>query len=337
MNRKQWKQLILVSFVLLICVAAGTALAGDKIGYAGSWEELNDAAINKVDTVIITADIFYQLEDVTVVFKKPVTIQSAEGEHFIIDGGKKQILCVQGTNEDNPFRGVTVVKNLTFQYGNAQTYSKDVLDSGAGGALFVLGSLEVEDCIFLNNTANYGGAICTDKSLTITNCTFKNSIGVYGGCIYAYKGDVNMNSGEIADNSASSQGGAIFVYKGNVEILDGTIKANKADKGGGIFVEKGDVHIAGGEITENRAMEGGGTYVLKGDVEISGGKIFGNIASNHGGAICIEKGDLSVSGGEISGNRGTYSGGGAYIVEGTVTGEVSLIFDNLPNDVWKPE
>lgn len=169
MKKTQFLKALGIVFCLFALSAVSIALAEkDAVAYAGSWAELQEAAENKADIVIITADIAYGENEDTVVFQKPVTIQSAEGGQFTLDGGGKQIICIQGKDKGTPFRGLSVVKDLTFQNGDATENHADVYKKGYGGALFVHGSLEAENCVFTDNTADSGGAVFASKSAVFT-------------------------------------------------------------------------------------------------------------------------------------------------------------------------
>ena len=123
--------------------------------YASDWVGLKLAAMQGKPVIIVTGDITYGEGQDTIVFSKPVTLMSQEGEHFTIDGGGRQILCVQGPDAQTQLTSAdTYLINLTFTGGDATLAYKDVYDTGSGGAVFVMGNVRAIGCAF---TGNAGG------------------------------------------------------------------------------------------------------------------------------------------------------------------------------------
>ncbi len=212
--------------ILLACAAACLALLTGLTGgaaaqaaqpvYVGTWAELAAAAAAGKTEVIITADITRMGTEETVVFTAPVTLASAEGEQFTLNGTGKQILCIQGTDRAVRPEGLSVVENLIFENGDAQAFNADLYQSGSGGAVFVQGDLQAENCEFRYNKANIGGAVCVDGRLTMINCTIANNESVTGGGVCAYSGDMQLLGCAFTQNKAEYYGGGAYVYGGNL-------------------------------------------------------------------------------------------------------------------------
>jgi hypothetical protein len=135
-----------------------------------------------------------------------------------IDGGGTVQIIVADT-------GTSVsLKALTLNHGSATT---TVAPGSGGGAIAAHGiSLNIDDCLFVNNTAKGSSS----------------SIGGEGGAIYAgiTTGGVVIVNSTFANNSAvpgtviPSFGGAISNDTANLKITNCTFSGNNADIGGGI-------------------------------------------------------------------------------------------------------
>lgn len=168
-----------------------------------------------------------------------------------------------------------------------------------GGAIYLNGGiLEVNDCVFINNTAhNYGGAIACDNSLlfkskvSIKKSKFVNDSAVdsAGGAIYLKYSIFTGNDLNISDcsalyggavcllnsyadlkninafyNVASYEGGVIYQLYGNLTLTDSNLSYNKAQNGAGIFINNaGNVVIENNYLMNNSATDmAGGIYLM---------------------------------------------------------------------------
>ncbi|MFH1879723.1 MAG: hypothetical protein ABIK64_02890 [Bacillota bacterium] len=317
---------------------------GDKVT-AGDWMELKLAAMKGSTEVVITADITFSDNQGTIVFERPVSIVSAEGTHFTIDGNGKQIFCVQGKDAAEPLAGVTYVVNLSFQNGDATQHFADAYGTGSGGALFVMGDLRAIGCTFTGNRANYGAAVCADGSLALDNCVVQDNVSTGAGAAYALNGDVAVLGGTISGNTAEQYGGGLYAHGGNIAIAGAAVTDNAAQFGGGIYAQYGSVTVSGdADISHNTAaVSGGAIYAESGGVAMTGGAVSGNTAqygavylgsgegsfsgittftdngAEFGGAIYAQTANVTISGDvSLQGNKANVSGGGVYAHEGAV-------------------
>jgi len=326
MMRSLWSKILPAALACLLLAAGAHAQSADQTAYVSSWQELNAAAEAGKTEIIVTADIEYTSACRTVIFADPVTIRSAEGEHFTIDGSGRQILCVQSEDFEHMMDGWTTVRDLTFINGDATQYGYDLYRDGLGGALFVMGSLRVEHCTFSDNQAITGGAVYSaGESLVIDDCRFTGNAAKDGGALYVGYGEIRITDTDISGNTAEDDGGGIYAEQSSLAIESVSIYGNTAEKGGGVFIQTGDMVLTGNEISGNLAEDGGGVYVETGSVRIGGeGWVYGNIATyGDGGGIYIAEGNAEVTGGEITGNSAAQGdGGGLYLEEGNaeVTG-----------------
>ena len=141
-----------------------------------------------------------------------------------------------------------------------------------------------------------GGAICAQNYayVKVDGCEIYSNTAQTGGGIFATFSDVDIESGKLYNNTATSIGGAVSITAGST------------------------VDVIGGEIYGNTAIDGGGFYICnfgtnKSFLTVQDGKIYGNTASNNGGGINLNASNATISGGEIYGNS-AHSGGAIFLI-----------------------
>ena len=327
---------------------------GTEMAEAASWADLKLAAMQGKTAIVITADITFGEGQDTIVFKNAVTLRAEGDGHFTIDGGGRQMFCVQGDDADTTLDGLTTAINLTFKNGDAINNSADVYGTGSGGALFVMGDFQAINCTFAGNHANFGAAICAHGGVTLINCTVEDSVTVTAGAVYALNGKVTLTGGMIKDNLSQGYGGGVYAHNGAVIVAGAMVTNNAAEYGGGVYAQSGDVDIYGGaELSGNTAgsagaavYAGGGTvimtdgtiadnsapygavYIDNGTGSFSGGTIKDNTAE-FGGGICAQTAEIALGTGfAMTGNSAEVSGGAIYLNEGGVSIFVATLSGN---------
>lgn len=117
------------------------------------------------------------------------------------------------TSESN-----TIITNCLFE--------NNISNGSSGGALQVRGdddfnsTVNINDCTFSNNSANFGGALgCYDSTavVNVTNCTFEenSAVNVGGGISVAFEATCSVLNCTFTDNNADLTGGALFVQNNN--------------------------------------------------------------------------------------------------------------------------
>lgn len=141
----------------------------------------------------------------------------------------------------------TFINNIAYQgaaiygeYGasiiNSTFINNGNLSTSQGGAVFMYGdNLYVENCSFINNTANYvGGAFITYSAGNVTciNSSFiNNTAKVAGGAIISDGESNYINNCTFINNSALNYGGAVSLFSGNISnsnFIDNTCKLGSA-------------------------------------------------------------------------------------------------------------
>lgn len=285
----------------------------------------------------------------------------ANDSTFIMNGGEIK------NNEGNRGGGVALIcSDMTMNGGTIsgnKTYPVLSGGDGYGGGIYIAdyaaisGSPGIEEIspgkatftmkagsITGNTAQNYGGGILaypqgsrvdSNKDITITISGGeisgnKVTSGSGGGiAMFFAESYLNINSGEIKNNSASTTsgyGGGIILHQvtgdENIAISGGTISGNKAWRGGGVALFAGSkATMSGIEISGNSAGDGGGIYNA-GTVEMSAGAISGNAATKWAGGVENAKGaTFTMTGGTINSNKATKTSGNKDSIGGGVTNE----------------
>ncbi|HEX8077097.1 MAG TPA: choice-of-anchor Q domain-containing protein [Chthoniobacterales bacterium] len=190
----------------------------------------------------------------------------------------------------NVASGTVSISGITITNGSAITRGGGINNSG--------GTVNVTNCIFLNNVAHDGGAMNTDGgTLNITNCTFRGN-------------DVIGNGGGIAIN-----------FSGHVNVMNSTFGGNiagdgdpNADGGGAIcngssnFAGSGILKVTNSTFVANSAFTGGAiSTLMAGEVYVTNSTFSGNFVgfSNQGGAIASDStGPVNVKSSILAGSTG---------------------------------
>ena len=252
----------------------------------------------------------------------------------VIDGNKQARIF-------NIKDGVTVtLQGITFKNGHS---------TGNGGAIYSLGILNVIDCKFINNTADFnndddpghGGAIYLDHSTSsdIEGTTFTGNVAAYNGG--AIDWHANSQNGRIAnsiftDNTAKRSGGAIHwsghygtitnsnftrnIATGEVNSTIGGVPGG-GDGGAVLWVGSHGIINNNCNFSDNFAQYRGGAIYLHGNTTenctnttVDGCKFENNIAGLNGGAIDWQKGaqNGTLSNSIFTNNTAWRSGGAVY-------------------------
>ena len=184
--------------------------------------------------------------------------------------------------------------------------------AGRGGAIMVDGSImTIRSGEYYNNVAD-GTYVCNTDVTPLG----EDDKGIGGAfCLLTYNGGaktasiLNIEGGEIHDNTATNNGGGVFMGK------------TTSISGGVVLDQDPEIHISGGSIYDNHADNNGGAiYLESGTFEMTAGSLEGNTASNYGGGVYVTEVsgrtlDVDIKGGHIGASGDPNSavcGGGLY-------------------------
>jgi predicted outer membrane repeat protein len=217
------------------------------------------------------------------IIDKSLTVNGAgTGSTIIVDGNKTGSVFTLGRNDPNIEISLS---GMTITEGTGTTTIGGIF----GGGVVNYGRLLVSDCIITGNSAEYGGGVYNYGTMTLNSGSingnegggFFNNGGIVnldGGSITANTGGGLFNSGGTVNLDGSSitanTGGGIY-NRGTLNMNSGNITENTAQAGGGIFnYPEGTVDLNGGSISENTATEyGGGIYSTNSMITFDGTRV----------------------------------------------------------------
>jgi parallel beta-helix repeat protein/predicted outer membrane repeat protein len=199
----------------------------------------------------------------------------------------------------------------------------------SGGAINNAGNLSLSGCVLSgNDTSNglsgTGGAICNDSSVAsmdIFDCLFLNNLADSGGAIYN-DGDLSIESCDLTGNQAldsDADGGGLYNNSnGNLVIENCTFKNNIARNcGGGIYsYQSSGLQVQKCTFNSNSTESGwgGGLYIHScSNATITNCTFSSNVAIGNAGGICNYNSSLtSITNCTLSLNYAEGEGGGIF-------------------------
>ena len=253
---------------------------------------------------------------------QPVVTYAVSGQLIVGSGGTLNLKGCILDGADTTRAAVSTITNGSSEYKvsgaialNGGTLNIDNGDAGAADT--GISATETLISNFKSSLSQTGAVIWMGAGTTNFNSgkiSGNENTSAYAGAFYILRSTLNINGGEISNNTASA-GAAIYLNNsGTVYFNSGTIKGNNASIGAGIYTFDVSAHayIKGGEICENVSSgEGAAAYAEYGYIHVSGGKITKN-TSGSGGAVS----------GDAAQTTGIYLSDTPYIVNNTSAGKV---------------
>ena len=222
-------------------------------------------------------------------------------------GGAIAIWGVDAWSPSSKTNNITVTNSM-FINCSAKEYSGGAIDWSSPNGL-------LENCTFINCSADYGGSIGYEtyntkvNNITIINPTSTNyGAGIYIGevtlrgsnaktTLYAYNSiltNIKINGANVSDGN----GGAIYIdeVSRNIKLSNFSINNSYALNGGAVFILGSAVEISESNFTNNTALYGGAIYnnvssfsepvVLSNNLFITNGAVYdgGAVYSNSYGS-----------------------------------------------------
>jgi Cadherin-like beta sandwich domain len=256
-------------------------------GTDGSSGSLRDIIAQAVDGDVITFASFRpgsaKADGIAIPNSGVVTLTSGElliNKNLVIDGGSAAATTVMRDSSAGPFRifHVAVGKTVTIM---RMKITGGLATGAAGGGIFNEGSLAVDRCAIVGNSADSSGAIQNGGS------------GV---------GTLVMLGSLVADNNATAgDGGAMRNDGSSVKLTNCTISTNHAvpagADGGGILNGLGHtLSIGNCTIFKNTAGHDGGGINTAGTLTIRNSILAYNTAGNAGNNLFIGAGTATSGG-----------------------------------------
>ena len=149
----------------------------------------------------------------------------------------------------------------------------------------------------------------------VDNCTFINNTAQYGGAIYAYNGILDVKDSIFIDNYAYNYGGAIACeYNSKVKIKNSTFTKSRSlnDAGGAVYLKRTSFEADSLNISDSNATFGAALTILFTDSTLNGIFSYNNTAKYDGGAIYQVLGNLTLSKSSFISNNAN-NGAGLYV------------------------
>ena len=215
-------------------------------------------------------------------------------------------------------------RGLTLRDVTASGNSADV----AGGALYTIDDVVIENSRFERNSAEDGGAIYIEGAIMhATNSIFGswtlpsdgNKVTNDGGGLYAVDSSVTLTNSVLSRNESDNLGGGVYINGGSFNMVGGGISNNKVlgdsglAYGGGLYATGEAVVSLAQQNSQNRGLNG---YV-GGNEAVQGGGIYA------GGQVALNLYQIIVDD-----NEAVERGGGLYAL-GTTSIEFSAIKNNV--------
>ncbi len=218
----------------------------------------------------------------------------------------------------------SVLEGFTLTGGAGTRFGLEQPPFAKGGGIIFWGgsSATINDCMIVDNKADYGGGIYCgeDSSPRFENTTIADNTAIVsgGGGLYCERNSSpTLIDCTIAANQAAGSGGGAFFGHENYPVLSGcTISDNTAEwYGGGIGMdENGYPTLIDCTVAGNTAIRGGGMSVdYDGEPVLAGCTFRENTATEVGGAVYAwGHSALSFENCTISGNEADRGGGLAF-------------------------
>lgn len=177
----------------------------------------------------------------------------------------------------------------------------------------------IDNCSFINNTAEYGGAIFMNQgTLDIANSLFVNNTAYnYGGALVGLT-DASVrikNTRFINDTSLNDAGGAIYLYKSYLSGTDITAVNCSSTFGSVVTALDSTTALAYLNAIDNAARyEGGAVYQMYGGITITDSNFQNNSARNGGAVYIDDVSILKLTYNNFENNRAEMVAGAAYIL-----------------------
>jgi hypothetical protein len=273
---------------------------------------------------------------------KTLTIHSSDGsDATFIDGQyeRRGIYC----SGESPTH--VTISGFTIREGTPQ----DGGSSSDGGGLLSLGDLTLSDCMFeLCAASSQGGGLAvgtnpfpTGQTVNIDDCTFQNNTANYSGAMMAYDCNLTMSNCQVLNNTGTDNIGGLTVghtvsgyssHLENITISENTSPGGALGKTGGLSMRDGsNVSMQSCVVVNNSSLtEGGGIRVWLPSANLQEGLRFdvdGNPTSKRsrfgGGYIlisnCLVRDNITTGSG-----AGVYlEGNGATLSDSTVCGNTT--------------
>ena len=239
--------------------------------------------------------------------------------------------------------GILNATNVVFQAGST-TSDGGALYSASDSAVFNL-----ENCTFQDCHAKDGGAISlTGGTLNINNCLFINTSSEYfGGAIETKSSSkININNTKFSNTfSKNDAGGAIYIIDSTLNGLNVEIINSTANFGGAITSLRSFMYLTNFTARQNNAKyDGGAIYAMYREFSLLNSLFDGNSADNGGAIYAFGIDSFIIKSNKFINNMATSVAGGVYSLINDVYYDSILnkalhntFKNNMPSNVYESQ
>ena len=209
-----------------------------------------------------------------------------------------------------------------------------------GGAIYSTGRIYAFDTTFKQNSASEnGGAVCISGNyniLELTDCAFDGNSAQFGGAVYSsgkttYSVDYGFNAKNTSftGNTSSKSGGAVYLKSEVVGLVEScSFRENKSTAHGGALANSGAVvTIDKSTLSSNTGYNGAALYFEESAIgTLNSVTATGNDASKSGGVLYSTNSTLNVYNSTIDGNSAP-AASGMYFAGGTTANVYKTVFN----------
>jgi predicted outer membrane repeat protein len=180
-----------------------------------------------------------------------------------------------------------------------------------GGGLSAEGELQMNDTVFISNTATaQGGGAYAVGPVQVDGGLFDHNRAPYGGGLEV-AGELRVTGTAFISNAAQFEGGGAYTF-GTTQISDGLFDHNQANEGGGLYIN-GTLILSGTQFVNNTAHSDGGA-VYTGQADVIGGLFQNNrcVSAPCFGGGMVAAGPLSITSTHFIGNVSQRDGGAVF-------------------------
>ena len=220
------------------------------------------------------------------------------------------------------FAGVMrAVENCTIIV-DSSAFSHNMATSNGGVAMIWNSVIMMDNNIFTNNTAIYGGGAMTFDYARMTsivqNCVFINNSAEIAGAIYIYKSNVTISQDFFLNNTATDTGGALSLASGSYMLMNNSIFLDNAARthGGALMIRNlSTLTTHNNTYSGNLASASGGVANLieKSLFLVNNDKFIGNRVDYGGGAISMNNSTSFLGYCTFSLNQAGRDGGALHV------------------------
>ena len=245
---------------------------------------------------------------------------------IIGENAENTIIKFQNNNSILTAMGNITLQNLTLMdvtiinYGNLNATNVIFKNS-------VAYAKNTESTNIVNSAANaFGGAIyCPsyqnlDANVYLDNCTFLNNTAEYGGAIYMCGGNLQVKNSIFLDNFAYNFGGAIASEQNaklNIEKSAFINSKSLNDAGGAIYIKNSKLTVDSVNISNSKSTFGSAITSLDSTLTLNKVNAVNNTANYEGGAIYQMYGSFTLRNSNFINNSA--KNGGALFLDNTTS------------------